>query len=68
MNSGEYNTANVGRCIITPPLFIGGPRDMKKRYLNAMTFIQIYGKLDIFLTITCNINWIEIIEELAKGL
>ena len=30
---------------------------MKKRYLNAMALMQRYGKLDIFLKITCNENW-----------
>ena len=67
MNNGECNTANVGHRIILPPLFIGGCRDMKKRYLNAMALAQRYGKSDIFLTITCNPNWIEIKEELAEG-
>ena len=54
MNGGECNAANVGHCIILPPSFIGSPRDMKKRYLNATALVQRYGKPDIFLTITCN--------------
>ena len=40
MNSGECNAANVGHRIVLPPSFIGGPRDVKKRYLNAMTLVQ----------------------------
>ncbi len=39
---------------------------MKKRYLNAMSLVQRYGKPDIFLTITCNAKWIEIKKELAE--
>ncbi|XP_019156692.1 PREDICTED: uncharacterized protein LOC109153274 [Ipomoea nil] len=57
---GETNASNVGRRVILPVSFIGGPRDMRKRYMNAMTLVQRYGKPDIFLTITCNPNWPEI--------
>ena len=67
MISGECSASSVGRSIILPPSFIGGPRDMKKRYLNAMALVQRYGKPDIFLTITCNTNWVEIQQELAEG-
>ncbi|KAK9666569.1 hypothetical protein RND81_14G194600 [Saponaria officinalis] len=37
LESGENCAANVGRRVILPPTFLGGPRDMKKRYLNAMS-------------------------------
>ena len=67
MHSRESCAANVGCRVILPPSFIGGPRDMKKRYLNTMALVQRYGKPDIFLTITCNANWIEIKQELSKG-
>ena len=67
MNAGECSAANVGRRIILPPSFIGGPRDMKKRYLNAMALVQRYSKPDVFLTMNCNPNWIEIKQELAEG-
>ncbi|XP_021721983.1 uncharacterized protein LOC110689507 [Chenopodium quinoa] len=64
---GETVAHNVGRRVILPPTFIGGPRDMKKRYLNAMALVQRYGKPDLFVTITCNANWPEIKAELAPG-
>nr|GMC91137.1 uncharacterized protein LOC109173038 [Ipomoea batatas] len=57
---GETNASNVGRRVILLVSFIGGPRDMRKRYMNAMALVQRYGKPDIFLTITCNPNWPEI--------
>lgn len=40
--------------------FVGGPRDMRKRYMDAITLVQRYGKPDVFLTITLNPNWPEI--------
>ncbi|KAF5476383.1 hypothetical protein F2P56_008106, partial [Juglans regia] len=61
---GETNASNVGKRIILPSSFIGGPRDMRKRYMEAMALVQRYGKPDIFLTLTCNPNWQEISNEL----
>ncbi|XP_074301013.1 uncharacterized protein LOC141632360 [Silene latifolia] len=64
---GENSASNVGRRMIPPPSFLGGPRDMRRHYLNAMALVQKYGKPDIFLTMTCNPNWIEIKTELTPG-
>ena len=51
---GQTNASKVGRRTILPASFIGGPRDMRRRYLDAMSLVQKYGKSDIFLTMTCN--------------
>ena len=61
---GQKQGSKIGRRIVLPASFIGGPRDMRKRYMDAMTLVQRFGKPDIFLTITCNPNWCEIKEEL----
>ncbi|KAL5575313.1 hypothetical protein UlMin_017012 [Ulmus minor] len=61
---GETRASKIGRRIILPASFIGGPRDMRKRYMDAMSLVQRFGKPDIFLTITCNPNWNEIKQEL----
>nr|XP_027118421.1 uncharacterized protein LOC113735625 [Coffea arabica] len=57
---GNTNASDVGKRIILPASFIGGPRDMRRRYMDAMTLVQRYGKPDIFLTMTCNSSWPEI--------
>ncbi|XP_074293671.1 uncharacterized protein LOC141620792 [Silene latifolia] len=67
VDAGESCAANVGRRVILPPTYIGGPRDLKKRYLNAMTLVHEYGKPDLFVTMTCNVNWPEIKEQLGPG-
>ncbi|XP_057248880.1 uncharacterized protein LOC125494724 [Beta vulgaris subsp. vulgaris] len=67
LESGKNSAANIGHRVILPPLFLGGPRDMKKRYLNAMSLVQRYEKPDLFITMTCNVNWPEIKNELAVG-
>lgn len=33
---------------------------MRRKYIDAMTLVQKFGKPDIFLTLTCNPNWPEI--------
>lgn len=52
VNAGETRGDKIGKRIILPASFIGGPRDMRQRYLNAMALVHRFGKPDIFLTIT----------------
>ncbi|XP_028552578.1 uncharacterized protein LOC114580151 [Dendrobium catenatum] len=52
--AGETQSNNTGKRIILPPSFIGGPRDMRRRYLDAMALCQRFGKPDLFITMTCN--------------
>ena len=54
---GQFEGSKVGRKIVLPSSFIGGPRDMRRRYLDAMALVQKYGKPDLFLTMTCNPAW-----------
>ncbi|XP_027183905.1 uncharacterized protein LOC113782196 [Coffea eugenioides] len=61
---GQTRGSTVGRRTILPSSFIGGPRDMRRRYLDAMTLVQKYGKPDIFLTMTCNPMWPKIQQNL----
>ncbi|XP_027088739.1 uncharacterized protein [Coffea arabica] len=61
---GQTGASKVGRRTILPASFIGGPRDMRRRYLDAMSLVQKYGKPDIFLTMTCNPAWKEIQDNL----
>ena len=67
MHSGEGSTENVRRRTVLSSTFIGGPRDMRLRYMDAMALVQKYGKPDIFLTMTSNSNWDEIKNKLYLG-
>ncbi|XP_074313659.1 uncharacterized protein LOC141648846 [Silene latifolia] len=67
VGNGECRATNVGKRVILPPTFLGGPRDMKKRYLNSMALVHRFGKPDLFVTMTCNAGWPEIKELLAPG-
>lgn len=64
LSAGETKGSNVGRRVVLPASFVGGPRDMRRRYLDAMALVQQYGMPDKFLTMTCNPNWQEIQEHL----
>lgn len=57
----------IGRVIILPSTFIGSPRNMMQNYQDAMTIVRKYGKPDIFITMTCNPNWLEIKENLLPN-
>jgi hypothetical protein len=61
MHSSEGFAENVRRRTVLSSSFIGGPRDMRCQYMDAMTLVRMYGKLD---TMTCNPNWDEIKNEL----
>ena len=67
LHAGESQADSVGKRTILGTSFIGGPRDMRHRYMDAMALVRRYGKPDIFLTMTCNPNWDEIKAELYPG-
>jgi hypothetical protein len=64
LHAGEGRAEAVGKRTVMPSSFIGGPRDMRRRYMDAMALVRRFGKPDIFLTMTCNPNWDEIKREL----
>ena len=67
LHAGEGRAYAVGKRTILAKSFIGGPRDKKRRYMDAMALVRKYGKPDVFLTMTCNPNWNEIKRELYLG-
>ncbi|XP_073301543.1 uncharacterized protein [Primulina huaijiensis] len=64
---GETRGSEVGQRIVLPGSFIGGPRDMHRRYLDAIALVRVFGKPDLFITMTCNPDWREITDNLFKG-
>jgi len=58
------DNTNVGRRIILPSSFAGGPRQMYQLYQDAMAIVSRFGKPDLFVTFTCNPKWPEITREL----
>ena len=67
LHAGEGRADSIGKRTVLSTTFIGGPRDMRRRYMDAMALVRKYGKPDIFLTMTCNPNWDEIKLDLLPG-
>src|SRR5277367_4689491 len=53
-----------GKAIILPSSFQGSPRNMQQNYQDAMAIVRKYGKPDLFITMTCNPKWAEIMTNL----
>jgi hypothetical protein len=64
LHEGENRADKIGKRTVLSTSFIGGPRDMRRRYMDAMALVWKFGKPDIFLIMTCNPNWDEITREL----
>lgn len=58
---------DCGRRIILPSTFIGSPRYMHQLFQDAMSVVRELGKPDLFITMTCNPTWPEIVEALKPG-
>jgi hypothetical protein len=67
LHAGEGRADAVGKRTVLGTKFIGGPRDKRRRYMDAMALVRKYGKPDVFLTMTCNPNRDEIKQELYPG-
>ena len=58
--SGNTDPTQLGKPVILPSSYTGGPRYMQQNYMDAMALCRWYGCPDLFLTITCNPKWPEI--------
>ena len=63
-NDNNLDLNQLGQRVFLPSSYLGGPRDMHQRYLDGMAIARHFKKIDIFLTMTANPNWIEINREL----
>jgi hypothetical protein len=58
--NGVEDASEVGKHTVQSSTFIGGPRDMRRQYMDARALVRKYGKPNVFLTMMCNPNWDEI--------
>jgi hypothetical protein len=54
----------LGKKIILPSSITGSPRWEAEQFQDAMTMLMEIGRPDIFITMTCNPAWSEIVENL----
>ncbi len=57
----------IGQRIILPSSYIGGPRNMTQCFQDSMALARRYRKVDLFVTVTTNPAWPEIVRELEPG-
>jgi len=67
LHAGEGRADSVGKRTVLSTTFVGGPRDMRRRSMDAMALVRKYGKPYILLTMTFNPNWDEIKQDLLPG-
>ncbi|CAJ2678283.1 unnamed protein product, partial [Trifolium pratense] len=60
VDRGDVDASTVGKRIILPDSFTGGPRYMFNNCQDAQGICKRFGYPDLFITITCNANWPEI--------
>jgi hypothetical protein len=65
--NNDANIDNLGRLIVLPSSFIGGIRHMAQLYQDSMAIVRQYGKPDLFITMTYNPKWEEIVSTLKPG-
>ncbi|XP_046745660.1 uncharacterized protein LOC124410953 [Diprion similis] len=64
--AGQAN-ARIGKMVILPFPFSGSPQALQQSFMDAMAILQKYGKPDLFITMTCNPKWKEIVENLKPS-
>jgi hypothetical protein len=67
MQQDEVNSTNFGRMVVLLATFAGSPRHMNQLYQDSMALVRKFGKPDLFITMTCNPNWPEILHERRLG-
>ena len=52
---------------ILPLSYTGGPRNIQQNLQDSLALAHFYRKIDLFITQTCNPQWVEIQQELFPG-
>ena len=58
---------SLGQRFILPSSYIGGPHHMQQRFQDSMAIVRYFGQVDIFMTMTTNLQWRKITQELLPG-
>ena len=61
------NPEDLGKRVVLPSSYIGGPRHQQQQYQDAMAIARFFKKIDLFITMTANPKWPEITRELFPG-
>ena len=61
------NARQIGVPVVLPASYPNSPRYYHNLYLDAVALPRRFGKPDLFVTITCNPKWREIVENIPPG-
>ena len=64
---GIQNPQEIGHRVILPGSFQSSPRDLINKYHDAMAAARTIGNPQLFITLTANPQWREVIENLRQG-
>lgn len=67
IDQGDSDSKTLGKRIILPSSFTGGPRYMAENYRDAMAICRWYGNPDLFITITANPKWQEVTDHIERA-
>ena len=56
---GDTSRKSLGKRMVLPAIFTGGPRYMIQNYHDAMAICRWAGNPDLFITFTANPKWLE---------
>lgn len=62
IRSGDSDKSNLGKSFILPAGYVGSKRYMQQNFQDALAVCRHIGHPDIFLTMTSNPMWPEVIE------
>ena len=62
LQQGTSDTTNIGKSFILPAGFVGSRRYMQQNFQDALAVCRYIGHPDIFLTMTTNPLWDEILQ------
>ena len=63
----DADAAALGRRIVLPSSFLGGPQFIRQCYQDSMAIVRKLGRLSLFIMFTANLQWPEIQRELREG-
>ncbi|XP_076921738.1 uncharacterized protein LOC143583277 [Bidens hawaiensis] len=66
MSNGDTEGHSVGRRVILPSSFTGGPRYMYNHYHDALAICRVYENPQYFISFTCNVKWPEIVRFMSQ--
>lgn len=66
VTKGDTHATTIGKRIVLPSTFTGGPRYMVQNYQDAMAICRAFGNPTLFITFTANQKWPEIEEMLSE--